>query len=327
MNNSLIKAADYTNSYIFDNQILYAVGKRYLETVNSPKINITCDIIDILKVIKCQHVWDKIKLGEKINICYPKFNIDTEIRLVSYSHEPDTNNLKLELSNGEKILKTIDLLAEMKKRTETNQKEIEIRQPEWSHGGDGGNYYDDLQSQINDLQSSMQGQIVKTKDETTSTFNVLPDQIVADVKSTITDPLTQRVSTAESTITQQANQIQSVVSDTSTLDSQVSSMQSSITQQANKIALVVSSSNSIKGASIIAAINDDGSTVRISADKINIDGLLYFENISGDAITFNSGGYINHGSGGIRVGYDDCYILFSSSGITAYGNGTSAIIL
>ena len=60
-------------------------------------------------------------------------------------------------------------------------------------------------------------------------------------------------------------------------------LQSQITQQANKIALVVeevSGSNVINTASIVAAINASGSSVTISADKINLQGHVSITDLS-----------------------------------------------
>jgi hypothetical protein len=60
-------------------------------------------------------------------------------------------------------------------------------------------------------------------------------------------------------------------------------LQSQITQQANKISLVVeevSGSNVINTASIVAAINASGSSVTISADKINLQGHVSITDLS-----------------------------------------------
>lgn len=87
-----------------------------------------------------------------------------------------------------------------------------------------------------------------------------------------------------------SSQITSIVSDQGT-------MQSSITQNANRIALVVDA-NGIKTASIVAAVNDSGSTVLIDADKILLSGsttLDTFFSSSGFTGTINTG-TLNAGS-------------------------------
>lgn len=98
-----------------------------------------------------------------------------------------------------------------------------------------------------------------------------------------------------SRITQNAEQIQSEVARASAAEGVMSSritqtadaitmevaratesegnLSSRITQEANKIALVVSGDN-VNAASIVAAINNAGSSVTIKADKIDIDGWL-----------------------------------------------------
>lgn len=72
-----------------------------------------------------------------------------------------------------------------------------------------------------------------------------------------------------SRITQTANEIIAEVSNS------ISNVSSSISQLANSISLVVDSSNNkIKAASIVAAINNDTSSVTLSADKINLNGTV-----------------------------------------------------
>ena len=51
-------------------------------------------------------------------------------------------------------------------------------------------------------------------------------------------------------------------------------LKASISVQANKIALVVDGNNNIKPASIVAAINGGASTIKLSADHIDIDGIV-----------------------------------------------------
>jgi phage minor structural protein len=88
------------------------------------------------------------------------------------------------------------------------------------------------------------------------------------------------VNNIQSKIDVQARRITQEVTDRSSADT---TLQSNITQEANKIALVVTSTtdpdtgvvtNSVNGASIIAAIDNDTSSVTISADKIDLNGLV-----------------------------------------------------
>ena len=75
----------------------------------------------------------------------------------------------------------------------------------------------------------------------------------------------------QSSITQTASQIRSEVNNTT------KQLQSSITQQADRISLVVEGTGAnakIKPASIVTAINNGSSTIKLSANHIDIDGIV-----------------------------------------------------
>lgn len=98
--------------------------------------------------------------------------------------------------------------------------------------------------------------------------------------------------TAYSQITQTAREISTIVAKTGINSlGQDETLYSAITQNADKISLVVESNggvNSIKTASIVAAVNNSGSSVAINADKIVMNGQTIVSQISGIRGDFNS---------------------------------------
>lgn len=78
---------------------------------------------------------------------------------------------------------------------------------------------------------------------------------------------TNKTSQLESSLTITAEQL------TSTFTDRANDLQSQITQSANRIALVVNdTTGTIKAAEIVAAINNGASSIRLSADHIQLDG-------------------------------------------------------
>jgi hypothetical protein len=103
-----------------------------------------------------------------------------------------------------------------------------------------------------------------------------------------------------STISQTAGQIQSTVSAHTTSinninNTSIPALQSQITQQANNISLVVNQ-NGIKAAEIVAAINEAGSYVQISADHVNITGFVTFTDLSTKGSTVIDAGNVSTGT-------------------------------
>ena len=101
-------------------------------------------------------------------------------------------------------------------------------------------------------------------------------EIKLKATQTSVDELGNTVSAHGTQITQNAEAItlKAAQADLDDLTGRVSTAESTITVQGNRIALVVDSSNSIKAASIVTAINGSASTVKISADHVDIDGIV-----------------------------------------------------
>ena len=96
-----------------------------------------------------------------------------------------------------------------------------------------------------------------------------------------------------------ANGLQTTVkghtSSINSLNTKATNLQSQITQNSNSISLVVSGGN-VNAASIVTAINNSASTVKISADHVNIKGFVTVEDLKGEGKTEINGSNITSGT-------------------------------
>ena len=96
-----------------------------------------------------------------------------------------------------------------------------------------------------------------------------------------------------------ANGLQTTVkghtSSINSLNTKTTNLQSQITQNSNSISLVVSG-DSVNAASIVTAINNSASTVKISADHVNISGFVTVEDLKGEGKTEINGSNITSGT-------------------------------
>lgn len=91
----------------------------------------------------------------------------------------------------------------------------------------------------------------------------------------------------QSTVTSHTSSIEN-------LNTKATSLQSQITQNANSISLVVSN-GSINAASIVTSINNAASSVKISADHVNISGFVTFSDLANEGATTINGSNIVSG--------------------------------
>ena len=137
----------------------------------------------------------------------------------------------------------------------------------------------------------------------TSTASSQIYSVIEQTATSIRSQVVNEVAGLQSSIEQTAGQIRTEVSNT------VSNIRSSITQNADKIALVVSGNN-IKAAEIVAAINASGSTIKLSADHIELNGDTIAQKLDGTDIQCDS---IEASEGGIAKFICDNTFRFEGS--------------
>ena len=148
-----------------------------------------------------------------------------------------------------------------------------------------GNAKSDLYSSIEVTASSISASVASAKSDLYSSIMITSTNIytqVSNAKSDLYSNIEQTASSISASVASAKSALYSSIMITSTkIYTQVgnakSDLYSSISQQADRIDLVVTGSGDnarIKPAAIVAAINNGASTIKLSADHIDIDGLV-----------------------------------------------------
>lgn len=74
-------------------------AEQILDLKSSPPIQFDIDLVDILSCRDENYYWDKLTLGALVDLEYEDFNIYTKPRIVSYSHNINSNSISLSISN------------------------------------------------------------------------------------------------------------------------------------------------------------------------------------------------------------------------------------
>lgn len=104
---SFIKEDFVTVSTISDSKELYEYARRHLRAIADIPIQIDIDAVDIFSLNFAQSDWLRIKVGDFVNVYRKELNLEyKEIRLISYSHNPVRNTLRLSFSNRDGLVTT-----------------------------------------------------------------------------------------------------------------------------------------------------------------------------------------------------------------------------
>lgn len=100
---NFIKEATWNDENYIDSIDLLEAGKKKLSKLSTPPLLFEIEIVDFLQAVECQHDWHKLVLGDIVYVEFPKFNVDIEVRLIGYTHDPKNKSLKLNFSNKSSI--------------------------------------------------------------------------------------------------------------------------------------------------------------------------------------------------------------------------------
>lgn len=129
--NKFVKEDSWDDETCIDAEELLERSKVHIKEINTPLITFKTDIIDFLNVVESQHDWDKLRLGDFINIFYSKFNIDIEVRLIKITHSIDDNNLEIEFSTKDIIDDPNKYLAGIVSSTTNTSSVISSNKDDW----------------------------------------------------------------------------------------------------------------------------------------------------------------------------------------------------
>ncbi len=150
----------------------------------------------------------------------------------------------------------------------------------------------DYKKEVNKQFTQTQAAITAVSDENAATL-----QLLTDYKKTVADQFKQTQASITAVSDENAATLQLLTTYETNTNKKIASIESSVDDNEAKISLVVSGTgNNAKpnAASIVASINSAGSTVKINADRVEIDNLYPYRIVSynndNDYLTLSSNG-------------------------------------
>jgi hypothetical protein len=111
---------DTVNCDTDDDDELYAYGVEVMGIRSTPPIDFTLSLVDLYNTIDGRYEWDKIELGNVINLEFEDFSISTQPRITAITHSSDNDDLSLTVSNKPFFNSELDYLSSMMAITQQN---------------------------------------------------------------------------------------------------------------------------------------------------------------------------------------------------------------
>ena len=127
-------AESWSNNYYDSTQLkqLYNAGIEKIKDWSVPPIEFEVDSVDLFGAMETQHWWDKIKLGDLVRFYSERLNLNTDVRIVEYTYNIDSNDLKFTFSNKDKKLDDTRSIANTTRKANDSSKILNVKKLEWN---------------------------------------------------------------------------------------------------------------------------------------------------------------------------------------------------
>lgn len=113
---------------------LYDRGLSEIKKASQPQISYSLSIVDFLKVVECQHDWNKLNLGDIVTVKYPNFDINIKAKIIKISHDIDNNNLNIEIANSKDINRGFYEWIDLIKKSVATSAVLNSNKYKWDEG-------------------------------------------------------------------------------------------------------------------------------------------------------------------------------------------------
>jgi hypothetical protein len=142
---------EWSTNYYANATQLYNASIDKLKDWSIPPIEFDLSMVDLFGLAETQRYWDKIKLGDLVRVYSKRLNSNIDMRIVSYSYNIDSNDLKITISNKNKKLQDNRTISDTVKKSNDSSKILNTKKLSWNQIKDTKNAFNDYYNNALDV--------------------------------------------------------------------------------------------------------------------------------------------------------------------------------
>lgn len=112
-------------NYIDDKELLMDAQKKFIE-LKQPKTTFDLDIVDFLQILEEQHNWDKLKIGDVVNIRYEYIGVNIKAKITEINFNYDNQTISIGIANVTDLHGDAKNLLKLLKQSASTSKTLEL---------------------------------------------------------------------------------------------------------------------------------------------------------------------------------------------------------
>jgi phage minor structural protein len=131
--NQFVIEREWEDQNYIDDQQLYNDAIKIFEKMKIPPLTIKVDIVNLLDIIEEQRNWDKLVLGDIINIKYERLNINVQAQIIEMNFEYEDGNIQITISNTKNIKDNLNQYLDMLYKSVSSSNVVDMNKYKWNN--------------------------------------------------------------------------------------------------------------------------------------------------------------------------------------------------
>lgn len=130
--NQYIIEAEWEDQNYIDDQQLYNDAIKNFQTMKIPPVTIKVDIVNLLDIVEEQRNWDKLVLGDIINIRYERLNINAQAQIIEMDFNYEDGTVTITISNTKEINDDLNKYLNMLYQSVSSSSVVDMNKYKWN---------------------------------------------------------------------------------------------------------------------------------------------------------------------------------------------------
>jgi len=131
--NQFVIEREWEDQNYIDDQQLYNDAIKIFEKMKIPPLTIKIDIVNLLDIIEEQRNWDKLVLGDYINIKYERLNINVQSQIIEMDFNYEDGNINITISNTTNINDNLNQYLNMLYKSVSSSSVVDMNKYKWNN--------------------------------------------------------------------------------------------------------------------------------------------------------------------------------------------------
>ncbi|MCM3256983.1 phage tail protein [Paenibacillus lautus] len=129
--NYFVIEREFNDDKYIDEQDLYEATEEKFKELQQPQLSIDVDIINFLEIVEEQRNWNKLTLGDFVNIKYEPTNTYVTARISEISYDYEASSIGLTLSNAKNVNDESTRIEKFLSNTKNTNITVDISKHKW----------------------------------------------------------------------------------------------------------------------------------------------------------------------------------------------------